>query len=1019
MADQKDDSVAVAVDPPEAAPAAPEAAPAQGPGATYYTPMHPGGVEDTSSDFEAGPMKFNPRVTLSSIAIIITFCVWCMVHTACDTATFDGTCSWGDDLTKEECHGLASGVTWVVKSDAMCTNAAHTSEDACNDACADCSDYFPADDGSDKACECPCPEWVEAVTAHCDATGSGSTSVNPITNGDLDDLVEDLTEAQCNELGSTHPPVWTDASDAGTELPIRFKSKDLTSADVSGLEQAACAAAGGAWNAVAYRSAGTNTTQAAIEASGTCQHFIRGCPSTSSGYSTEDSLDALDEYDQDWSAGSTFSAWKTFVASRFNWFYIGSQDVWIVFIFIVYFSKYSDIKLCAKGDEDKPPEFSDASWFSMLFCSGIGVGLFYFGVAEPVWHYTDGTNRYHANDALPDNQIAQDAMNLTFFHWGLHGFVVYTQVGLILGIVAHRWGLPMTMKSCFYPLLGDKIFGAMGDFIDTLSIITTLFGVCTSLGLGVMQLATGLERLTKDDVTGESGIRNTTGTQIAIVWVITALATMSVVSGLKYGIQRLSNIAFSMGLMILFVGLYIDDTWLYLNIFVQSVGYYIQYVIQLGSITSAWATTPFELLDAHGVDLSPAVSPSGAAHSMKVENKAWMDWWTLFYWGWWIAWSPFVGTFMAKISKGRTVKQFIMGSCFGPMLFGFIWFSVFGGAGIQMVRDAAANGITAPEVVAVLEKFEIPANSSNVAAQGAFVKTTGWVKDACTIQSNVHACADDVNCGYKYLKDPSLIVGIQGRSKEDMWYDMMLSYGNPDGFMGWLLYVFSMFSLVLYFVTSSDSGSLVIDILGANGVDEPPVVQRVFWACIEGLTATALLIAGGSNALNALSTVSIVAGLPYTVVLCFICTSIWRALQMDRGDMVYDKKTEFKMELAEIFTAPLEHLVPFLKNTLFPVLAIHSHGNLFYTIFAALLWPCFIAFHFFQIFAKGWWAMAWMAFTMLVLIIMDIRGKKRAAKKIPGNMVEDFFAALLFHGGVLTQIENEGAAEEEPATEKP
>eukprot|EP01046_Picozoa_sp_COSAG06_P007501 COSAG06_NODE_367_length_16758_cov_27.111651_7_plen_925_part_00 len=908
---------------------------------------------------------------------------------------------------------MTQGVSWSVLATAGCTNSSYTTEDACDDACADCADYFPASDGMDKRCECPCPEWAEEVAAYCNAAGSQGDT----TNADLIDLLEDYDEAKCDEL-SSFPPIWTDADDAGYELLQRKDGKTVERADTDAAgDSGACSTTGGVWTGPVAREAAPLTGQAAIDTAGECRHYTRGCPATSTGYGTEDALEESPE--QDWSANSEFAAWKTWVASRFNWLYIGSQDVWIVFIVIVYFSKHSSMKLCAKDEEDQPPEYSDASWFTMLFCSGIGVGLFYFGVAEPVWHYTDQTNRYNTDASLTDAQVAQDAMNLTFFHWGLHGFVVYTLVGLMLGIVAHRWGMPMTMKTCFYPLLGDKVFGRIGDMIDTLSVITTLFGVCTSLGLGVMQLATGLERLT------EGSIRNTTGTQVVIVWCITLIATVSVVSGIKNGIQRLSNVAFTMGLMILFVGFYIGDTWYFLNVFVQSVGYYIQYVIQLGTVTSAFATTPFELLDAHGVDLSPATSPAdiaadddgngGITHPTTTEHQKWMDWWTLFYWGWWIAWSPFVGTFMAKISKGRTVGQFILGSCIGPITFGFIWFSVFGSAGISMVRDAAANGIdgtTGPQVVAVLEKSQLPLNG---ALRAGMTQSTGWVMGACEIQDQVHDCAATEDCEFEYLKAPSLIVGIQGRSKEDMWYDMMLSYGEPDGFMGWMLYVFSMLALVLYFVTSSDSGSLVIDILAANGVEEPPVVQRIFWACMEGLTATALLIAGGSSALNALSTVSIVAGLPYTMLLCFICASTWRALQMDAAYAAGDMSgpgPQFSLELADIFCKPMETvpngskptIVAFLINTVCPPLAISSHNNIFYTIVSTVLWLAFIVLHFVEIGAQGWWAMAWMSYTMMALIVWDVRGKARATHGVTGNMIEDFFAALLFHGGVLTQV---------------
>lgn len=976
-----------------------EEAAVAGPGATYKTPMHPDGVQDRSASVE-GPCgtKFNPVVSGASIVIIAVFSIWCMLHVKCDADDFAGTCSMAD-LTKAECLGLAQGVTWTVETDAACTNPEHETEAECNAACTDCATYYPSPDGTDTKCECPCPRWNAAVVAFCDAATT-----------DLDEIVGGYDEAKCTELAA-FPPIWTDDSAEGVELVVRKDGVTVKEADAQAADsQQACDDVGGVWTPAVARDAAPLTGQEAVATAGECHSYTKGCPAVSSGYGTEDALEESPE--QDWSANQEFARWKTWVASRFSWFYIGSQDVWIVFIIIVYFSKYSDIKLCRAGDEDQAPEYSDASWFSMLFCSGIGVGLFYYGVAEPVWHYTDGTNRYSSDASNTDVQVAQDAMNLTFFHWGLHGFVVYTQVGLILGIICHRWGMPMTMKNCFYPLLGDKVFGRVGDLIDTLSVITTLFGVCTSLGLGVTQLAGGLERLTKDDITGESSIKNTTATQIVIVWVITAIATISVVSGIKNGIQRLSNIAFTMGLMILFVGLYIGDTWYFLNVFVQSVGYYIQYVIQLGSITSAFATTPFELFDAHNTDLSPAVSPAGAIHESTTENAKWMDWWTLFYWGWWIAWSPFVGTFMAKISKGRTIRQFILGSCLGPVLFGFIWFSVFGGAGIQMARDAAANSVTSATVVAVLDKSQLPEDGG---LQAGMAHTTGWVSGECAIQQAVNDCAATKDCEYEYLKHPSLINNLAGRGTTDMWYDMMLSYGEPDGFMGWLLYVFSMLSLVLYFVTSSDSGSLVIDILAANGVEEPPVAQRIFWACMEGVTATALLIAGGSNAVGALSTVSIVAGLPYTVLLCLICTSTWRALKMDMkfsGGDTSGPGPQFSMELADVFCKPTTHLVQVLINTVFPVLAIHKHGNVFYTIFAAVLWPCFIAFHFIEIGAQGWWAMAWMSFTMLVLIISDIRTKARHARGIDGNMAEDFFASLLLHGGVLTQV-NAGQEEED------
>jgi len=324
----------------------------------------------------------------------------------------------------------------------------------------------------------------------------------------------------------------------------------------------------------------------------------------------------------------------------------------------------------------------------------------------------------------------------------------------------------------------------------------------------------------------------------------------------------------------------------------------------------------------------------------------------------------------------------------------------------------------------VLETTTLPSSGQ---ISGGLTHTAGWINGyptatttpslsdkayarfGCKIQATVQDCAKNPDCNYQYLRDPSLQIGIGSRQKEDMWYDVMLSYGAPDGFMGWLLFVFSMLSLVLYFVTSSDSGSLVIDILSANGCEEPPVVQRIFWAVMEGLTASALLVAGGSNSLNALSTVSIVAGLPYTVLLCFTCVSTWRALQMDAGDIVYSKDTEFTISLAEVVVAKCgTYLVPFLTNLLCPILVIAKHGNILYTIMAALFFYTDWIFAIMGMLGfSGWSAMAAMSYLMFVGIVWDIRGKARAKKNIPGNVVEDFFAIFLFYPGVMIQLDKE------------
>ena len=357
-----------------------------------------------------------------------------------------------------------------------------------------------------------------------------------------------------------------------------------------------------------------------------------------------------------------------------------------------------------------------------------------------------------------DNQRGQDAINITLFHWGVHAWVVYSLVGILMGLASYRQGLPMTIRSCFYPLIGDRIYGWIGDVIDILSVIVTMFGVCTSLGLGVITLNSGINRMNSD-------IEENSTNQIIIIWIITAIATISVVSGLKVGIRRLSEICFCMGMALMMFVLFYDNTWYLLNLYVQSIGYYFQYIIQLGFHTDAFAQL-------------------GNAPDKK-ENPTWMDSWTIFYWGWWIAWSAFVGMFIAKVSKGRTIRNVINATMTAPILYSFLWLCIFGGVGIKMEREAELNNITC---------------NSSLGGEYSTESYNGLYRLSC-------------------------------RGFAQMFFDVLQQYGeNLEGF----LFGLSMATIVLYFVTSSDSGSLVIDCLSANGSPEPPIMQRIFWALTEG-----------------------------------------------------------------------------------------------------------------------------------------------------------------------------------------
>ena len=515
---------------------------------------------------------------------------------------------------------------------------------------------------------------------------------------------------------------------------------------------------------------------------------------------------------------------------------------------------------------------------------------------------------------------------------------MYVVVGILLAFVGYRKGLPMTIRSCFYPLLGDKIFGWMGDAIDILSVCCTMFGVCTSLGVGVMQMNTGFQRIFKKF---EYSVKN----QIILIWCVTACATASVVSGLKVGIRRLSEICFSLGMFLMLIGFFYEDTWHVLNVYVQSIGYYIQWIIQLGFHTDAFAQL--------------GNAPDGK------QAETWMNDWTIFYWGWWIAWSPFVGMFIAKISKGRTIREFINCTLTAPIIYAFLWFCIFGSAGLKMERDAEKANITCFSTLGGTDSAE--------AANGLF----------------------RLSC----------------RKTNDMWFDVLGQYGD----LGTFLSVVSLVSIILYFVTSSDSGSLVIDCLSANGDPEPPTIQRIFWALTEGACATSLLYAGGKNGLTALQSMSIASGVPYTILLCLMCVSLWRAVKMEEGDLD-QYGPQFTTGLLDVLSNPT---LPSVRKVLIAVVApwypmgkaafkiggSKGHQSVYMLALAApfYLW---IVLMFLEHVVDGIWTVAWTVLFAFFAYGTAIRNAIREKYNINGNMVEDFFAVMLTYPFAAYQMEH-------------
>lgn len=460
------------------------------------------------------------------------------------------------------------------------------------------------------------------------------------------------------------------------------------------------------------------------------------------------------------------------IVANVGWYYMLVIGAFVVFMIVVAFSRLGSVKL---GRDDDEPEFGVMSWFAMLFAAGMGIGLVFYGVGEPLTYATVSPKPGWEGS---EGDIAGLAMAQTFIHWGLHPWAVYAVIGLALAFAIHKRGRPVSIRWALEPLFGDKVKSWPGDVIDILAIFGTVFGIATSLGLGVKQISSGMQAI---GVIGE--VDNIV--LVVLIVVITFLATLSVVSGVGAGIKWLSNINLSLAGLLMITMLILGPTLFLLRNMVQSLGIYLANILNMTFDVGAY---------------------TGAA------GQEWLSTWTIFYWGWWIAWAPFVGVFIARISRGRTVRQFISGVLLVPTVVGIIWFSVLGGSGLfrqlfgegDLVKDGA------------------------VSAEG------------------------------------SLFQVLEG-----------LPLGN-------ILSVIAILLVAIFFITSSDSGSLVVDMLASGGHPNPPVWSRILWAVLEGAVAIALLLAGG---LTTLQTGSLITALPFSVILVIMCIATLRALSYERKHM--------------------------------------------------------------------------------------------------------------------------------------
>ena len=468
------------------------------------------------------------------------------------------------------------------------------------------------------------------------------------------------------------------------------------------------------------------------------------------------------------SSGSVMENSQNWIVANVGWFYMLAIGIFVAFAIIVALSSWGSIRL---GRDDDEPEFGLLSWFAMLFSAGMGVGLVFYGVAEPLGYTTTSPKPGWDVEGVEASGVA---MAQTFLHWGLHPWAAYAVIGLAIAYAMHRRGRPVSIRWALEPIFGDRVKGWIGDVIDVLAIFGTVFGIATSLGLGAQQIAAGMQVIgLVDEVT--------TNFLVVLIIVITFIATLSVVSGVGAGIKWLSNGNLTLAGLLAVAALLFGPTVFIFQNFVESLGIYLSEVFHL-------------TLDV-------------GAYTRSEEAQSWFAGNTLFYWGWWIAWAPFVGVFIARISKGRTVRQFVAGVLLVPTLVGMIWFSIWGGNGLfrQWFGTGDLGDVTAEEsMFRIFEQF--PATQ--------------------------------------------------------------------------LLSVLGIVLVAVFFVTSSDSGSLVVDMLASGGHPNPPMWSRVLWALLEGLLAAALLLSGGLTSLQA---GSLMTALPFSVILLLMCVALVKALSLDRA----------------------------------------------------------------------------------------------------------------------------------------
>ncbi|OEY65444.1 BCCT family transporter [Marinobacter sp. X15-166B] len=470
---------------------------------------------------------------------------------------------------------------------------------------------------------------------------------------------------------------------------------------------------------------------------------------------------------------------RTFITLSMNAWYVILAGFFLAFCAWLVFSRHGDIRL---GDDHERPEFGYFAWFAMLYAAGQGIGIIFWSIAEPMFHFSGGTP---FNEAVGNEVAAEVAMKVSFFHWGLNAWAIYCVVGISLAFVAYRLKKPLSIRYTLYPLLGEKVNGWMGVAVDVIAVFATLFGIATSLGLGVQQINAGLNAIWD--------IPQNLKVQLVLIVVISACALISVLTGLKRGIKYLSITNMWLTIALLAFFLLLGPTVYIVKLLVSASMDYMVNLVPMNAFiepTQSWGDTDASWMN------------------------AWQGWWTVFYWGWWMSWAPFVGVFIARVSRGRTIREFVLGVVGVSSLLSFVWLAAYGGTALD-IDLTGAGGI------------------------------------ADVVKANV----------------------------ADALYATIA--GMDVGTLGYLATIAGTLLVCTYFITSSDSGTLVLTTIMSEGNPNPLHRHRVFWGVIQGVLAAVLLVAGGNAALSTLQTASITAALPFSLLMVLMCFALIKGVKAE------------------------------------------------------------------------------------------------------------------------------------------